>query len=516
MKQKNLLTALKKVKMFKLNYKTGTKLGFDNLSIVVYYLPDDKKINTNLSSFEKKFKIKLSDLQRKNLFAKKNKQLAFFNSKGKQEQIVIHKFKFDEKFSVDYFRNHLAGFIKEIKNDEAKSLHIFIPEFNLFNKYFDDKEYFYRSFIEGLSLGNYTFDKYKKERSKTRNLSVFIYADDDKVLKTAITKNNSVIEGVFFTKDLQNEPPSALRPFELADSIKEKLTKLGMKVTVFDEKEIKKRNMGGLIAVGQGSDAKPRFIVIEYKPKNKKSNGKKIALVGKGVTFDTGGYCIKPWQGMLDMKADMSGAAVVAGTMLAAAKMKLPIEILGVIPAAENMINGEAMRPGDVVKTASGKTIEVGHTDAEGRMILADALDYASKQKPDEIIDFATLTGACVVALGIGVAGLFTKNDSIADDLYKAGMKTYNRLWRLPMWDEYNKDNESKIADVNNDGGRWAGAITAAKFLEHFVDKKIPWAHLDIAGPAIANDLTNYNKDFMTGFGVRLMIEYLSNLKEDK
>lgn len=274
--------------------------------------------------------------------------------------------------------------------------------------------------------------------------------------------------------------------------------------------------MGGLLAVGQGSSAKPRFIVIEYKPKGKISAAKKIALVGKGVTFDTGGYCIKPWQGMLEMKADMSGAAVVAGTLLAASKAKLPFEILGVIPAAENMINGEAMRPSDIVKTASGKTIEVGHTDAEGRMILADALDYASKQKPDEIIDFATLTGACVVALGLNVAGLFTKNDKLADELFKNGMKTYDRVWRLPMWDEYHKENESKIADVNNDGGRWGGAITAAKFLENFVDKKIPWAHIDIAGPAIANDLTNYNKTFMTGFGVRLMFEYLSNLETDK
>jgi leucyl aminopeptidase len=502
--------------MFKLNYKPGEKLRIDSLSAVVIYVQDDKNLNKNLDEFEKKFRIKLSELQKKNLLVKKNKQLKFFNSKGKQEQLVIHKFKLDEKFTVDYFRNHLAGLIKEIKNDEVKSLHVFIPDINIVEKYFDDKEYFYRSFIEGISLGNYTFDKYKKERDKIRNLSVFIHADDEKVIKSAIEKNNSLIEGMFFTKDLQNEPPSALRPFELADSVKEKLTKYGMKVTVFDEKEIKKRNMGGLIAVGQGSDAKPRFIVIEYKPKNKKSNGKKIALVGKGVTFDTGGYCIKPWQGMLDMKADMSGAAVVAGTMLAAAKMNLPVELLGVIPAAENMINGEAMRPGDVVKTASGKTIEVGHTDAEGRMILADALDYASKQKPDQIIDFATLTGACVVALGLGVAGLFTKNDSLADNLYRAGMKTYDRLWRLPMWDDYNKDNESKIADVNNDGGRWGGAITAAKFLEHFVDKKISWAHLDIAGPAVANDLNNYNKDFMTGFGVRLMIEYLSNIKESE
>jgi leucyl aminopeptidase len=502
--------------MFKLNYKPGVNLRVDTLSTVVTYIQDDKNIDKNLEEFEKKFKFKLSELQKKNLRVKKNKQLKFFNSKGKQEQLVIHKFKLDEKFTVDYFRNHLAGFIKEMQNDEVQSLHIFIPDINMVKKYFDDKEYFYRSFVEGISLGNYTFDKYKKERDKTRNLSVFIHADDEKVIKSAIAKNNSVVDGIFFTKDLQNEPPSALRPFELADSVREKLTKHGMKVTVFDEKEIKKRNMGGLIAVGQGSNAKPRFIVIEYKPKNKKGNGKKIALVGKGVTFDTGGYCIKPWQGMLEMKADMSGAAVVAGTMLAAAKMNLPVEILGVIPAAENMINGEAMRPGDVVKTASGKTIEVGHTDAEGRMILADALDYASKQKPDEIIDFATLTGACVVALGLGVAGLFTKNDSLADELYKAGMKTYDRLWRLPMWDDYNKDNESKIADVNNDGGRWGGAITAAKFLENFVDKKIPWAHLDIAGPAVANDLTNYNKVFMTGFGVRLMIEYLSNIKESE
>lgn len=501
--------------MFKLNYKSGGKLGFDALSIAVYYLQDDKNIDSHLMSFEKKFRIKLSELQKKNILVKKNKQLSFFNSKGKQEQIVIHKFKLDEKFTVDYFRNHLAGFIKEIKNDELQSLHIFLPDFRLFIKYFDDKEYFYRSFMEGLSLGNYTFDKYKKEKEKTRNLSVFIYADDEKVVKSAISKNNSVIEGIFFTKDLQNEPPSALRPFELAESIKEKLSKYGMKVTVFDEKEIKKRNMGGLIAVGQGSNAKPRFILIEYKPKVKALLKKKVSLVGKGVTFDTGGYCIKPWQGMLEMKADMSGAAVVAGTMLAAAKMNLPIEILGVIPAAENMINGEAMRPSDIIKTASGKTIEVGHTDAEGRMILADALDYASKQKPDEIIDFATLTGACVVALGLNVAGLFTKNDRLADEFYNVGMKTYDRVWRLPMWDEYHKENESKVADLNNDGGRWGGAITAAKFLENFVDKKIPWAHLDIAGPAVANDLTNYNKDYMTGFGVRLMIEYLSNIKEN-
>jgi len=502
--------------MFRLSYKPGGKLGFKSFSIAIDYIADDKNIKNNLSIFEKKFRTKLSELQQKNILAKKNKQIIISNVKGRPEQIVLNKFKTDEKFTVDYFRNHLAGLIKDFKNDEVQSLHLFIPEFELVKKFFDNEEYFYRSFLEGLSLGNYSFDKYKKEKDKTRNLSVFIYAEDQKLLKSAITKTNFLIEGIFFTKDLQNEPPSSLRPFELADRIKETLTKAGLKVTVFDEKEIKKRNMGGLLAVGQGSNAKPRFIVIEYKPKGKVNSAKKVALVGKGVTFDTGGYCIKPWQGMLEMKADMSGAAVVAGTLLAASKAKFPFEILGVIPAAENMINGEAMRPSDIVKTASGKTIEVGHTDAEGRMILADALDYASKQKPDKIIDFATLTGACVVALGLNVAGLFTKNDRLADELYQTGMKTYDRVWRLPMWDEYHKDNESKIADLNNDGGKWGGAITAAKFLENFVDKKIPWAHIDIAGPAIANDLTNYNKTFMTGFGVRLMFEYLSQVVLDK
>ena len=500
--------------MFRLSYKAVAKLKYDSLSVGIIYVQDDKNLSNSIASFEKKFRVKLTELQMKNISTKKNKQLIVSNNKNKPEQFIINKFKLDEKFSVDYFRNHLAGLIKSLDNEQVKSLHLFIPDYNIFRNHFDDKEYFYRSFLEGLSLGNYTFDKYKKEKSITRNLKVFVYADDEKLVKSAIVKHNSLMEGVNYTKDLQNEPPSSLRPFELAESVKQNLSKHGMKVTIFDEKEIKKRNMGGLLAVGKGSDSKPRFVVIEYKPKNAKAVSKKVALVGKGITFDTGGYCIKPWQGMLEMKADMSGAAVVAGTILAAAKLKLPVEIIGVIPSAENMINGEAMRPSDIVTTASGKTIEVGHTDAEGRMILADALDYASKQKPDEIIDFATLTGACVVALGLNVAGLFTKNDRLSDDLFKCGMKTYDRLWRLPMWDEYNKDIESKIADVNNDGGRWGGAITAAKFLEHFVDKKIPWAHLDIAGPAVNNDLTNYNKTYMTGFGVRLMIEYLSSINE--
>jgi leucyl aminopeptidase len=328
------------------------------------------------------------------------------------------------------------------------------------------------------------------------------------------------MNGVNFTKDLQNEPANSLLPSDLAKILKARLTNAGVKVTVFDEKEIKKRKMGGLLAVGQGSANKPRFIILEYKPlikaKERKKKLKKIALVGKGITFDSGGISIKPALNMGEMKADMSGAAVVAGSILAAVKAKLPVEILGVIPAAENMLSGESMRPGDIVTTSSGKTIEVDNTDAEGRLILSDALYYASQHNPDVIIDFATLTGACVVALAQIAAGLFTKSDDLADALYKSGMRTYDRLWRMPMWDDYSKLIESKIADVHNTGPRWGGAVTAAKFLEHFVDEKIPWAHIDIAGPAYESDTNNYTKTFMTGFGVRLVFDYLSSLKNSR
>ncbi|OGU37472.1 MAG: hypothetical protein A2315_15650 [Ignavibacteria bacterium RIFOXYB2_FULL_35_12] len=347
-----------------------------------------------------------------------------------------------------------------------------------------------------------------------KSLEVTFYSENEKKLKNALTSAQNLMQGVNFTKDLQNEPGGVLTPDELSRRIKNVLNKVGAKVKIFDEKEIRKQKMGGLLAVGMGSSNMPRFIVIEYKGadkhlKVKKNINKTIALVGKGVTFDSGGISIKPYTDMSEMKADMSGAAVVAGTILAAIKSKLTINIIGIIPAAENMLSGTSMRPGDIVVTSSGKSIEVDNTDAEGRMILADALNYASKLNPDVIIDLATLTGACVVALGEFVGGLFTKNDDLLLELFQLGLQTHERVWALPMWDEYHTLNKSDVADVKNVGGKWGGAITAAKFLENFVDKKITWAHLDIAGPAMANSYNNYSKKYMTGYGVRLFYEYL-------
>ncbi|MEW6701473.1 MAG: leucyl aminopeptidase, partial [Bacteroidota bacterium] len=366
---------------------------------------------------------------------------------------------------------------------------------------------FIQSMLEGIHLGNYTFDNYKSEKEKPEPLSIFAHYSNQKILKNSVEFSNKLMSAVYFTRDLVNEPSITLTPAELANRTKKELAKLNVKVKIFDKAELKKRNMNAILSVGGASDKPPCLITMHYKPKGKTK--KKIALVGKGVCYDSGGLSIKPTSGMVEMKADMAGGGAVIGIIKAAAAMKIPVEIIGVVPAVENMIGGSSYKPGDVIIAASGKSIEVKDTDAEGRIILADALHYASQLKPDEIIDFATLTGSCVAALGEIAAGLFTQDDRLANDLVASGNRTYERLWRLPFWNDYNEMIKSEIADVSNLGPRWGGAITAGKFLEHFVDEKIPWAHIDLAGPAIKHKLNNYTEKFDTGFGVRLMIDYL-------
>ncbi len=501
--------------MFKITIKSGgKKIAYKNLSVCIKYFIDDKKLKESIKNFERLSKTALTELQRKTFLSNNSTGIRVSRLNGKPDEIYLIKVKLDDKFNNDFFRNHLAGFLPSIEKEEVKYLHIFIPNFIYFKKYFADEQYYYQTFAEGLHLGNYEFTKYKSDKKFLKELTVTFYTENEKKLKNALSLAQYLMEGVNFTKDLQNEPGGVLTPDELSKRVKSVLTKAGVRVKIFNEKEIRRRKMGGLLAVGMGSSNLPRFIVIQYNGANRyskvKKNPKTVALVGKGVTFDSGGISIKPYNDMWEMKADMSGAAVVAGTILAATRSKLPINITGVIPAAENMLSGTSMRPGDIVITSSGKSIEVDNTDAEGRMILADALNYASKLDPDTIIDLATLTGACVVALGEFVAGLFTKNENLSKELFQSGLKTHERVWALPMWDEYHTLNKSDVADVKNIGGRWGGAITAAKFLENFVNKNINWAHIDIAGPAMANNYNNYSKKYMTGYGVRLLFEYLN------
>ncbi len=485
---------------------------FKNNSCLVKFLNDSDNFGKELEWFLLDNSFKLNPVQEKFLLNKENKELKFYNADSSPEIVFIYKVKADDDFTPDYFRNALSSVIQQISTEEVFNLFISLPQYDLFKGHFETEEYFQQTFAEGVLLGSYTFDKYKSKKKKEKPLDVFLVSDNIKLTAGAIEKGTAIVNAVSFTRDLVNEPAITLTPAELASRAKTELKKNGVAVTVFDKKELQKRKMNAILAVGGASIHEPKMIVMHYKPKAKAK--RKIALVGKGVTFDAGGLSIKPTSAMMDMNGDMAGAALVIGTIKAVSALKLPVEIIGVVPAVENVISGSAFKPTDIIVASNGKSIEVKDTDAEGRIILADALDYASKQKPDEIIDFATLTGACVVALGEYAAGLFTKDDKLAKDLKKAGNNTYERTWRLPFWNEYKALIKSDLADVSNLGPRWGGAITAGKFLEHFVDEKITWAHLDIAGPAMKNDLTSYTKKYHTGFGVRLMVDYLNGIKK--
>jgi len=496
---------------FKLNIAPAEdEISFKKNSALVKFFVDSGKLEKNLDELFNSLNFTLGKIQKKNFSDKKSNELIYYSQSEEPSVIFIRKVKLDKDFTIDFFRNYFAGFIPSLKKKNINTVHVVVPSFFNFKDYFENESYFLRSMMEGAHLGNYTFDNYKTDKQKAEELSLIIHYTDQKVLKGAIEAANKLMSAVYFTRDLVNEPAVTLTPLEFANRTKKELSKYGVKVTVFDKAELKKRKMNAILAVGGASDKPPCLIIIHYKPSAKPK--KKIALVGKGVCYDSGGLSIKPTSGLLEMKADMAGGGAVIGIIKAAAMMKLPVELIGVIPAVENMINGASYKPSDIIISASGKTIEVKDTDAEGRIVLADALHYASQQKPDEIIDFATLTGACVVALGEIAAGLFTQNDKLADELFQSGVQTYERLWRLPFWNDYKEMIKSEIADVSNLGPRWGGAITAGKFLEHFVDEKIPWAHIDIAGPAIKHKSNNYTEKFDTGFGVRLMIDYLSKI----
>ncbi len=486
------------------------ELVFKPDSALIKFFIDSDKLERLVDDFFLSLNFPLGKIQRKYFLDKKSGELIYHSQTDEPSVIFIKKIMLDKNITNDFFRNYFAGLIPSLKNKNIKVVHLIVPAFPDFKKYFDNDAYFLKTMLEGIHLGNYTFDDYKSEKEKQADLSFYIHYSDQKILKNVIDSTQKLMRAVYFTRNLVNEPASTLTPNELAKQAVKKLTKLGVNIKVLNKSELIKRKMNGILAVGAASVNPPCLITMYYKPAGKSK--KKIALVGKGVCYDSGGLSIKPTSGMLDMNGDMAGGGAVIGIFMAAALLKLPVELIGVIPAAENMLGGASFKPGDIIVTSSGKSIEVKDTDAEGRIILSDALHYASQQKPDEIIDFATLTGACIVALGEIAAGLFTSDDNLAENLLIASEATYERLWRFPFWNEYKDMIKSDIADVSNLGPRWGGAITAGKFLEHFVDEKIPWAHIDIAGPASKHKSSNYTEKSNTGFGVRLMIDYLSRI----
>jgi leucyl aminopeptidase len=359
----------------------------------------------------------------------------------------------------------------------------------------------------GLRLRSYRFDKYKTKKNddeeppKQRQLTIAV--DGARAAERAWRTESQICDAVAFARDLVNEPANMLGPVEFADQL-QALTRLGVEVEVLDEKAMRRQKMGALLGVAQGSVRPPRLVVMRWN--GGRAKDRPVALVGKGVVFDTGGISIKPAASMEDMKGDMAGAAAVAGAMHAIAARKAKANVIGIVGLVENMPDAAAQRPGDIVTSMSGKTIEVINTDAEGRLVLADALTYVQrKAKPQAIVDLATLTGAIIVALGHHNAGLFANNDELAEALAAAGEATGDKVWRMPLGKEYDKLIDSKNADMKNVGGRWAGAVTAAQFLQRFVENDTPWAHLDVAGTAMGSPSTETNASWGSGFGVRLL-----------
>ncbi len=364
--------------------------------------------------------------------------------------------------------------------------------------------------IEGLVLSEYDFNKYKTEtpKNKLKNLHIFDFSLD----KSQLKELQYICEAVYKARDLVNEPSNELTALELGNEVEKLGKEAGFDVEIFSKSKIKSLKMGGLLAVNQGSENEPVFIHLKYKPKNA-INEKPYVLVGKGVVYDTGGYSLKPAESLDWMKCDMAGAATVACTFYAISKNKLPIYIEGFIPATENRLDGNAIVPGDIITMYNGKTVEIINTDAEGRLILADALAYCADLDPLLCIDLDTLTGSAMRAIGKeGAVFMGTANDEIKKDLVRAGYLVHERLVEFPLWDEYDEQTKSDIADFKNLGGAEAGAITAGKFMQHFTT--YPWIHIDIAGTAYYKTLDNYRGKNGTGFGVRLLYKFLKNRKK--
>src|SRR5712671_5117349 len=364
----------------------------------------------------------------------------------------------------------------------------------------------------GVRLRAYKFDRYKTKKKDGEDAAlradVSIAVGDVPATRKSFASGALIVDGVITARDLVNEPPNVLFPVEFARRAGQ-LRKLGVDVEILDVKAMKKLGMGALLGVAQGSTQPGRTVIMRWN--GGKRGDQPVAFIGKGVCFDTGGISIKPAASMEDMKGDMGGAACVVGLMHALAARKAKVNVVGAIGLVENMPDGNAQRPGDIVTSMSGQTIEIINTDAEGRLVLADVLWYVAKKfKPKFMVDLATLTGAIIVALGQEHAGLFANDEKLADNLIKAGNETGERVWRMPLGPEYDKMIDSKFADMKNTGGRYGGSITAAQLLQRFVEKT-PWAHLDIAGTAMGSPQTDINRSWGSGFGVRLLNQLVAN-----
>ncbi len=428
------------------------------------------------------------------------KRLFLFELSSRKKFILVSIKKNIKSFEIENLGAELFRKIKSEKRSEY-----LINTDSVISKNKD----FIAHFLHGLKLKSYEFKKYKSKKD-TRHINISLIGSKNKPSSYVTSKFNALEEGTFYTRNLVSEPGNILHPDEYAKRL-HSLKKNGLKINIYDDKKLKKLGLNALLGVGQGSIRGSYLVTIEWKGLKNDSNP--LAFIGKGVCFDTGGYSLKPAKFMEDMTYDMAGSAAVVGLMKNLALRKAKINAVGVVGLVENMVSGNAQRPGDIVKSFSGKTIEILNTDAEGRLVLADAITFTEKKfKPKVMIDLATLTGAIIVSLGSEYAGLFSNNDKLSNQLINAGEKVEEKLWRMPLHKNYDKLIDSKNADMQNInyvGG--AGSTTAAQFLQRFILNKTPWAHLDIAGMAFSKYGGALNSGGATGYGVRLLNQFIED-----
>ena len=479
----------------KINYKNGgLKKPLNNLVLFA-----NEKFNINLL---KKYISNLEFSYINNLIdvSDQKKNLLVFELNAKKKIVLVSIKKNIKTFDIE---NLGAEFYERI--DYGKNSEYSINSDSLNAKEKDLLGYF----LHGLKLKSYEFNKYKTKKD-TKVITINIIGNKNKISSQHQKRFNALEKGTFYARDLVSEPGNILHPDEYAKRLIS-LRKIGLKVNIYDNKKLKKLGMNALLGVGQGSIRGSYLVTIEWN--GTRNNSKPLAFVGKGVCFDTGGYSLKPAKFMEDMTYDMAGSATVVGLMKNLALRKAKINAVGVVGLVENMVSGNAQRPGDIVKSYSGKTIEVLNTDAEGRLVLADALTFTEEKfKPELMVDLATLTGAIIVSLGSEYAGLFSNNDKLSKQLLQAGDTVDEKLWRMPLHKNFDKLMDSKNADMQNInyvGG--AGSTTAAQFLQRFILKKTPWAHLDIAGMAFSKYGGALNPSGATGYGVRLLNQFVED-----
>ena len=472
-----------------INYKSGAiKKTSTNLILFVDEKFEVSHLKKHISKIEF---IYISDLLKNN---NSKKKILIFEISSKKRIILVSIKKDIKNYDAENLGAQLFGFLDQKKKNE------YLINADTVNCKIEN---FIGHFVHGLKLKSYQFNKYKSKKN-VNLISINVFANKNKLSLKEQLRFKALEEGSFFARDLVSEPGNVLHPDEYAKRINS-LKKFGLKINIYDEKKLKKLGMNALLGVGQGSIRGSYLVTMEWN--GLKNNSNPLAFVGKGVCFDTGGYSLKPAKFMEDMTYDMAGSATVVGLMKNLAIRKAKINAVGVVGLVENMVSGNAQRPGDIVKSYSGKTIEILNTDAEGRLVLADALTFTEKKfKPKFIVDLATLTGAIIVSLGSEYAGLFSNDDKLAKQLLEAGNKVEEKLWRMPLHKNFDKLINSKNADMQNInyvGG--AGSTTAAQFLQRFILNKTPWAHLDIAGMAFSKYGGALNSGGATSYGVRLL-----------